>query len=146
MEITAQSYSKSLVDKIQSTMKVLSLTLIVLFAAVSNGQRGPNIYRHMLFSGQEEPSCEGTECAAGCCAEENWFCCADEMYCAATEANCPFDKKHLTPAMDPESPCPGTECVYGCCTESGWFCCPDKTCASDKQYCGGCVHEVMPQQ
>ena len=31
-----------------------------------------------------------TECPAGCCPEANWFCCPDNMYCAATAADCPF--------------------------------------------------------
>merc|ERR1712108_47135 len=31
-----------------------------------------------------------TSCPAGCCPEANWFCCPDNMYCAATAADCPF--------------------------------------------------------
>merc|ERR1719341_602274 len=27
-----------------------------------------------------------TSCPAGCCPEANWFCCPDNMYCAATAA------------------------------------------------------------
>merc|ERR1719206_861827 len=34
--------------------------------------------------------CDGTVCPAGCCPEQNWFCCPDNMYCAATAADCPF--------------------------------------------------------
>merc|ERR1719312_875199 len=30
--------------------------------------------------------CDGTMCPAGCCPEQNWFCCPDNMYCAATAA------------------------------------------------------------
>mmetsp|Transcript_61484 Transcript_61484/g.70503 ORF Transcript_61484/g.70503 Transcript_61484/m.70503 type:complete len:91 (+) Transcript_61484:130-402(+) len=33
--------------------------------------------------------CDGTECPAGCCPEYNWFCCPDNIYCAATYADCP---------------------------------------------------------
>ena len=33
--------------------------------------------------------CVGTECPAGCCPGENWFCCPDNIYCAATAQNCP---------------------------------------------------------
>jgi hypothetical protein len=32
----------------------------------------------------------GTLCPGGCCPEHNWFCCAYNMYCAATEADCPI--------------------------------------------------------
>merc|ERR1711971_583442 len=31
-----------------------------------------------------------TSCPAGCCPEAIWFCCPDNMYCAATAADCPF--------------------------------------------------------
>merc|ERR1719305_1491268 len=34
-----------------------------------------------------------TSCPAGCCPEANWFCCPDNMYCAATAADCPFVAK-----------------------------------------------------
>merc|ERR1719215_1275594 len=33
---------------------------------------------------------DGTLCPGGCCPELNWFCCADGLYCAATEGDCPF--------------------------------------------------------
>merc|ERR1711997_22723 len=34
--------------------------------------------------------CEpGTQCPSGCCDEEGWFCCADGLYCARTENDCP---------------------------------------------------------
>ena len=32
----------------------------------------------------------GTLCPGGCCNEPNWFCCSDNIYCAATEADCPL--------------------------------------------------------
>ena len=38
----------------------------------------------------EDGSTCPTCCTAGCCPEVNWFCCPDNMYCAATEANCPL--------------------------------------------------------
>merc|ERR1719483_1623663 len=34
--------------------------------------------------------CDGTMCPAGCCPEVDWYCCPDNMYCAATAADCPF--------------------------------------------------------
>ena len=40
--------------------------------------------------------CDGTVCPAGCCPEQNWFCCPDNMYCAATAADCPFVAEYLS--------------------------------------------------
>ena len=40
--------------------------------------------------------CEGTECPAGCCPGENWFCCPDNMYCASTAADCPSAAADIT--------------------------------------------------
>merc|ERR1711910_168587 len=31
-----------------------------------------------------------TSCPAGCCPNANWYCCPDNVYCAATAADCPF--------------------------------------------------------
>ena len=31
---------------------------------------------------------EGTLCPNGCCPFPNWFCCADGVSCAQTEADC----------------------------------------------------------
>merc|ERR1739848_125980 len=31
-----------------------------------------------------------TTCPAGCCPNANWYCCPDNLYCAATAADCPF--------------------------------------------------------
>ena len=46
----------------------------------------------LLVNEEEEDRCcpGGTECPAGCCPfGQGWFCCADNMYCAPTEAECP---------------------------------------------------------
>jgi hypothetical protein len=40
--------------------------------------------------------CEGTECPAGCCPGENWFCCPDNLYCASTAEYCPSAAADLT--------------------------------------------------
>jgi hypothetical protein len=43
-----------------------------------------------LFAKKNKQCCSGgTTCPAGCCPEENWFCCSDNIYCAPTEADCP---------------------------------------------------------
>jgi len=36
--------------------------------------------------------CDGCDisCPSGCCPEVDWFCCADDMNCAPTEADCPL--------------------------------------------------------
>merc|ERR1712066_1077047 len=60
-----------------------------------------------------------TECPAGCCPEANWFCCPDNMYCAATSADCPFvAKKQKVMKMAANKQCgPNeTECPAVCCT------------------------------
>merc|ERR1711862_435999 len=77
-----------------------------------------------------DEQCDGTVRPAGCCPEQNWFCCADNMYCAATEADCPMvaSKANLM-RMAAKKQCDGTVCPAGCCPEQNWFCCPDD------QYC-----------
>merc|ERR1719239_1858725 len=69
-----------------------------------------------------------TSCPAGCCPEANWFCCPDNMYCAATAADCPFvAKKAQLMKMAKNKQCgpDETSCPAGCCPEANWFCCPD---------------------
>merc|ERR1712083_67147 len=69
-----------------------------------------------------------TECPAGCCPEANWFCCSDNEYCAATEADCPFvSAKEKLVKMAAKAGCgpDETECPGGCCPEANWYCCPD---------------------
>merc|ERR1719153_1978168 len=71
--------------------------------------------------------CDGTMCPAGCCPEQNWFCCPDNMYCAATAADCPFVAKKQ---------CDGTMYPAGCCPEVNWFCCADNMyCAATEADC-----------
>merc|ERR550519_187778 len=69
-----------------------------------------------------------TSCPAGCCPEANWFCCPDNMYCAATAADCPFVAKKaqlMKMAKNRQCGADETECPAGCCPEANWFCCPD---------------------
>merc|ERR1719315_594605 len=49
--------------------------------------------KEKLMKMAAKKQCEGTMCPAGCCPEQNWFCCPDNMYCAATAADCPFVAK-----------------------------------------------------
>jgi hypothetical protein len=80
-----------------------------------------------------------TACPAGCCPEANWFCCPDNMYCAATEADCPFVKaSHKLMKMAIKKQCgpDETACPAGCCPEANWFCCPDNMyCAATEADC-----------
>ena len=65
-----------------------------------------------------------TSCPAGCCPEANWFCCPDNMYCAATAADCPFvAKKAQLMKMAKNRQCgpDETSCPAGCCPEANWF-------------------------
>merc|ERR1712080_313477 len=87
-------------------------------------------FKASLMKMAAKKQCDGTVCPAGCCPEQNWFCCADNMYCAATEEDCPMvaSKAHLM-KMAAKKQCDGVMCPGGCCPEKNWFCCPDD------QYC-----------
>merc|ERR1739846_130490 len=76
-------------------------------------------------------------CPAGCCPEQNWFCCPDNMYCAATAADCPFvAMKEKLVKTAAKKQCDGTMCPAGCCPEQNWFCCPDNMyCAATAADC-----------
>ena len=75
--------------------------------------------------------CDGTVCPGGCCPEQNWYCCPDGLYCAATAGDCPFvaakDKlvKMAAKKVAAKKDCDGTVCPGGCCPEQNWYCCPD---------------------
>merc|ERR1711936_364830 len=83
--------------------------------------------------------CEGTMCPAGCCPEVDWYCCPDNMYCAATAADCPFvAKKEKLMKMAAKKQCGPNEtsCPAGCCPNANWYCCPDNIyCAATAADC-----------
>merc|ERR1711954_330737 len=81
--------------------------------------------------------CDGTPCPAGCCPEVDWYCCPDNLYCAATAADCPFvAKKAQLVKMAAKKQCDGTPCPAGCCPEVDWYCCPDNLyCAATAADC-----------
>ena len=88
-----------------------------------------------------EKNCDMCEiddcCPAGCCPEQNWYCCPDNIYCAATAADCPFvaTKVQLV-KMAAKKQCEGTPCPAGCCPEQNWYCCPDNMyCAATAADC-----------
>merc|ERR1711988_87581 len=71
-----------------------------------------------------------TECPAGCCPEANWFCCADNRHCAATEVDCPMYHpaslvKPLKGLKTTDCGPDETDCPAGCCPEANWYCCAD---------------------
>merc|ERR1711997_1189372 len=90
-----------------------------------------------------------TDCPGGCCPHPNWFCCADNINCAPTSADCRLDAKMAKLIMsgplvkmakikqcDPDE----TNCFAtgggGCCPEANWFCCDDVTvCAPTAADC-----------
>merc|ERR1712212_83641 len=80
-----------------------------------------------------------TSCPAGCCPNEGWFCCPDNLYCAATAADCPFvSMKTKLSKMAANKQCGPheTSCPAGCCPNEGWFCCPDNLyCAATAADC-----------
>merc|ERR1711915_814610 len=78
----------------------------------------PFIAKQALVKMAAKKQCEGTICPAGCCPEANWFCCADNMHCAATENDCPFVAKQALVKMAAKKQCEGTICPAGCCPEA----------------------------
>merc|ERR1712121_121512 len=97
-------------------MKVLAFLALAAFVGLSQSA-----------SLKKVGDCDGTVCPGGCCPEQNWYCCADGMYCAATEGDCPFvtAKKVLKSMAADKKDCDGTVCPGGCCPEQNWFCCAD---------------------
>ena len=76
--------------------------------------------------------------------EDNWFCCADDNYCAETEADCPNFAKaaKFLPIQSAISTgrkllsLKNTVCTGGICEEDDWFCCPDNNyCAETENDC-----------
>ena len=106
-------------------MKVL--LALCAFVALSNG----------LKLKLTDEQCDGTMCPAGCCPEQNWYCCPDNMYCAATAADCPFvAAKAQLVKMAAKKQCDGTICPAGCCVgEYNWFCCLSGFCAATAAEC-----------
>ena len=71
---------------------------------------------------------EGTIFPAGCCTEVTWYYCPDNMYCAATAADCLFvAAKAKLVEIAAKKQCEGTPCPAGCCPQQNWYCCPDGT-------------------
>ena len=51
-----------------------------------------------------------------------WYCCPDNLYCAATAADCPFTAaKAQLVKMAAEKQCEGTNCPQGFCPEQNWY-------------------------
>merc|ERR1712128_258565 len=82
---------------------------------------------------------EETSCPAGCCPEANWYCCPDNMYCAATASDCPFvamSEKLTKMAANKQCGSDETSCPAGRCPEANWYCCPDNMyCAAAAADC-----------
>ena len=80
-------------------------------------------------------------CWSGCCPEEYWVCCPDQLLapCAVAIADCPVvAKKAQLIKMSKTRQCgpDETSCPGGCCPEANWFCCPDATyCAATAADC-----------
>jgi len=101
---------------------------------------------HGLLSsfGRRLLSLQGTNCPGGTCEEDNWFCCADNNYCAETEADCPNFVKAANFLPIKSSISTGrkllslknTNCPGGTCEEDNWFCCADNNyCAETEKDC-----------
>merc|ERR1712051_506095 len=114
-------------------LKLKVLAAIFALVALTNGLK---VKLNDRQCGPDE-----TSCPAGCCPEANWFCCPDNMYCAATAADCPFvAKKAQLMRMAKNKQCGPpygtTWCGDRCCPEANWFCCPGQMwCAATADDC-----------
>merc|ERR1711990_963957 len=80
------------------------------------------------------------DCPGGCCPHPNWFCCADNINCAPTSADCRLDAKmaKLTKLAKSKQCGPDeTDCPGGCCPMPNWYCCPSGFCAETAAECPG---------
>merc|ERR1711892_1512996 len=116
-------------------MGLLAAILVSFSFMATKGQSAAVAAQYML-SGQQY---QLASCPAGCCPEANWYCCPDNMYCAATAADCPFVamKEKLTKmAANKQCGSDETSCPAGCCPEANWYCCPDNMyCAATAADC-----------
>ena len=95
--------------------------------------------RMFLSSSRKLLSLKDTKCPNGMCEEDGWFCCADDVYCAETESDCPnflMAAKKLVSNLAVKGPLKQTVCPNGTCEEDGWFCCEDGIyCAESETDC-----------
>merc|ERR1711981_137650 len=112
-------------------MGVTKMKSIVLLVLALGAIATATPFRGVVgLRGPPDTKCEGPECPGGCCPEENYICCDNGLFCAATPEDCPWKKNEI------KQDCPGTECPGGCCPNVGWFCCPgDEYCAASEEYC-----------
>merc|ERR1719400_113075 len=65
--------------------------------------------------------CLGTECPGGCCPNQDWYCCPDNIHCASSQEYCRktnFAEKLIgmaAPKTEVKQDCEGTQCPGGCC-------------------------------
>merc|ERR1711892_807234 len=71
-----------------SSLKMKLLIVLGCLMALASG--------HQKLVKSEQCGSDETSCPAECCPEANWYCCPDNMYCAATAADCPFVAQRLT--------------------------------------------------
>ena len=70
---------------------------------------------------EKDQQCDCCACPGGCCPETwdgDYFCCPDNMFCAASADDCP--EVVLCPDICTPSCCP--EDWYGCCPGNSRFC------------------------
>merc|ERR1711892_1097011 len=114
-----------------SSLKMKLLIVLGCLMALASG--------HQKLVKSEQCGSDETSCPAGCCPEANWYCCPDNMYCAATAADCPFvamSEKLTKMAANKQCGSDETSCPAGCCPEANWYCCPDNMyCAATAADC-----------
>ena len=114
------------------------LTICTFFGLVVLAFAKPKgVATRVLLSNSLKQDCEGTLCPSGCCAEQNYYCCPDGIYCAADANSCPPVFKNLPKsakskgvatrifAKSLKQDCEGVMCPAGCCPLSSGYCCPD---------------------
>ena len=89
--------------------------------------------------------CAGTQCPGGCCPNQNWYCCPDNIHCASSAEYCHstnIAEKLIGMAApkrfkrEVKQDCQGTECPGGCCPQANYFCCADGMfCAPSADFC-----------
>ena len=90
--------------------------------------------------------CLGTECPGGCCPNQDWYCCPDNIHCASSQEYCRktnFAEKLIGMAApkrvtktEVKQDCEGTQCPGGCCPQANYFCCQDGMfCAPSAEFC-----------
>merc|ERR1719204_2280182 len=110
-------------QEVSSGPHCLFLAIFMSWAFLATKGQSAAVAAQYMLSGQQNQLAKNrqcgpdeTSCPAGCCPEANWFSCPDNMYCAATAADCPFvAKKAQLMKMAKNRQCGPDETSCHCC-------------------------------